>query len=85
MEKDYLSAAIKSLCPNSEFSYINEDYSTIKWDVLDNAAPTLIELETEMARLKQLDAQTEADKAVKREALLVKLGITADEAALLLA
>lgn len=85
MEKDYLAAAIQSLCPKAEFSYINEDYSTIKWDVLEGTEPTIKEVTAEIARLKQLDAQAEADKATAKAALLVKLGITADEAALLLA
>ena len=84
MEKDYLAAAIQSLCPKAEFSYINEDYSTIKWDVLEGTEPTIKEVTAEIARLKELDAQAEADKATAKAALLVKLGITADEAALLL-
>jgi hypothetical protein len=84
MEKDYLSAAIKSLRPTSEFSYINEDYSTIKWDVLEGKAPTLEEVELEIDHLKELDAQSKLDKATAKAELLIKLGITADEAALLL-
>jgi hypothetical protein len=84
MEKDYLSAAIKSLRPTSEFSYINEDYSTIKWDVLEGKAPTLEEVESEIARIKALDIKIEKDNVKAKADLLTKLGITPEEAALLL-
>jgi hypothetical protein len=84
MEKDYLVLAIKSLRPTAEFSYFNDDYSTIKWDVLEGVEPTLKELELEIDHLKKLEAQSELDKANAKAELLTKLGITADEAALLL-
>jgi hypothetical protein len=84
MEKNYLSAAIQSLRPNSEFSYINDDYLTIKWDVLEGEAPTLEEIESEIARIKALDIKIEKDNVKAKAALLTKLGITAEEAALLL-
>lgn len=84
MEKDYLTEAIKALCPTAEFSYINNDYSTIKWDVLDCDAPTIEQLELKIVELKELDAESQANKATAKAALLAKLGITEDEAALLL-
>lgn len=84
MEKNYLSAAIQSLRPTSEFSYINDDYLTIKWDVLEGEAPTIEDIELEIKRLKALDIKIEKDKATAKAALLTKLGISAEEAALLL-
>lgn len=84
MEKDYLSAAIQSLRPASEFSYTNDDYLTIKWDVLEGDAPTLEEIGLEIKRLKALDIKIEKNNATAKAALLTKLGITAEEAALLL-
>jgi hypothetical protein len=36
--------AIKKLHPEAEFSFTDEDYSTIKWDVLEGSAPTLAEI-----------------------------------------
>ena len=81
---DYLTKAIFSLRPSAQFSFINEDYSTIKWDVLDGEAPTQSEIDAEIVKIK---AQEEADKAVKvadKAALLEKLGITEEEASLLL-
>jgi len=84
MDKDYLTQAIKSFRPDSEFSYTDKDYSTIKWDVLNGDAPTIEEIELEIDHLKELDAQSETEKAAAKAALLTKLGITAEEAALLL-
>lgn len=36
----YLTKAIKKLKPNAEFSFIDDDYSTVQWDVLEGDAPT---------------------------------------------
>lgn len=83
-ESSYLSFAIQSLKPNSEFTFNDADYSTINWIVLDGIAPTKKEIETEIARLKKQYAQDEINREVKRNDLLVKLGITAEEAKLLL-
>lgn len=79
-----LADAIKSLRPTSEFSYTEDDYSTIKWDKLEGDAPTEAQVLAEFARL-EAEAQTqEANRATEKAALLDRLGITADEAKLLL-
>jgi hypothetical protein len=81
---DYLVKAIRKLKPNSEFSYSDDDYSTIKWDVLDGDAPTQKEID---AAIKEVKADEIADaqaKATQRQAILDRLGITAEEAQLLL-
>ena len=79
-----LAKAIRLIKPNAEFSYQNDDYSTIKWDVLEGNAPTQAEIDAAIEQVKAneiaADTKAEADKA----ALLAKLGITADEAKLLL-
>lgn len=79
-----LADAIKSLRPESEFSYTEDDYSTIKWDKLEGEAPTEAEVLAEFARLKAEAQAREASRATDKAALLERLGITADEAALLL-
>jgi hypothetical protein len=79
-----LADAIKSLRPGSEFSYTEDDYSTIKWDKLEGKAPTEAEVLAELTRL-EAEAQTlESTRATNKAALLERLGITADEAKLLL-
>jgi hypothetical protein len=80
----YLVKAIQLLKPNSEFSFTDDDYSTIKWDVLDGDAPTQAEIDEAIEQVKA-DEITEAEtKAAEKAALLERLGITQEEANLLL-
>ena len=79
-----LVKAIRLIKPTSEFSYQDDDYSTIKWDVLDGEAPTQSEIDAALKKVKADEIAAEAKKAKDREALLARLGITAEEAALLL-
>lgn len=80
----YLAAAIESLKPSSEFTFLDEDYSTIIWHKIEGDAPTLAEINAEIARLKALEVKTESDRLETKSALLERLGITAEEAVLLL-
>jgi hypothetical protein len=79
-----LAKAINKLKPNAEFSFTDDDYSTIKWDVLDGDAPTQKEIDAAIKEIKADEAQAEATKATAKAALLSRLGITAEEAVLLL-
>lgn len=81
---DYLVKAIRKLKPNAKFSYNNEDYSTIKWDSLEGDAPTQAEIDAAIEQVKADEAQAEIAKAEAKAALLDRLGITAEEAKLLL-
>jgi hypothetical protein len=80
----YLVKAIKSLKPSAEFSFTEEDYSTIKWDVLEGVAPTIDEINAEIVKIKAQEELDNATKAATKAALLERLGITAEEATLLL-
>ena len=80
----YLVKAIKKLRPTAEFSFIEDDYSTIKWDVLDGEAPTQKEIDIALKEVKADEVQEKATKATAKAALLSRLGITAEEAVLLL-
>jgi hypothetical protein len=82
---NYLGKAIRKLKPNSEFSYSNNDYSTIKWDVLDGNAPTQAEIDAAIEQVKADEIAEAEAKAQAKAALLTRLGITEDEARLLLA
>ena len=79
-----LVKAIRFLKPTSEFSYQNDDYSTIKWDVLEGDAPSQKEIDAAMKKIEADELALEAKTAADKAALLEKLGITADEAKLLL-
>ena len=57
-----LIQAIKKLHPEAEFSLIDDDYSTIKWDVLEGDAPTQKEID---AAIKQIKADEIVDLKTK--------------------
>jgi hypothetical protein len=82
--KNYLAAAIKSLRPTAEFSFTNEDYSTVKWDILEGDAPTKSQIDAEIVKIKAAEATEAETKSAAKAVLLKRLGITAEEAALLL-
>jgi len=79
---DYLTKAIFKLNPTAQFSYTNDDYSTIKWDVLEGDAPTQAEIDDAIEQVKADEAQAELDRAAKKaaaEAKLAALGLDADD------
>jgi hypothetical protein len=81
---NYLVRAIRKLKPTAEFSFSNNDYSTIKWDVLEGIAPTQAEIDVAIEQIKAEEAQAAATKATAKAALLAQLGITEEQAKLLL-
>ncbi len=81
---NYLSKAILKLKPDSQFTYTDDDYSTIKWDVLDGNAPTQAEIDEAIEQVKADELAEAEAKAQAKAALLERLGITQDEANLLL-
>jgi hypothetical protein len=80
----YLVKAIKLLKPTAEFSFQENDYSTIKWDVLEGDAPTQAEIDVAIEQVKANEITEAATKASERQALLTRLNLTEDEARLLL-
>jgi hypothetical protein len=82
--KDYLSAAIKKLHPEAEFSFSDNDYSTIKWDVLEGKAPTQKQIDDTIEIIKAEEIAEAQAKEAQRQAILDRIGLTADEAKLLL-
>ena len=85
MENEYLAKAIKKLHPEAEFSFQSGDYSTIQWIVLEGQAPTNAEIAAAIKEVKiEIEAAAKAEAAKKQE-ILNRLGITQEEAKLLLA
>jgi hypothetical protein len=76
---NYLVKAIKLLKPNSEFSFTDDDYSTVKWDVLDGEAPTQLEIDAAIKTIKADEKAEAKAKATQRQAILDRIGLTADE------
>lgn len=69
VKPDYLSLAIQKLRPGSEYKFIEQDYSSIEWFVLEGDAPTQTEIDAAIELVKQQETETQA----KRAAALVKL------------
>ena len=82
--KDYLTKAIFKLKPNAEFVIIDNDYSTIDWHILEGDAPIQAEIDSAIEQIKADEITQAATKAAQRQALLTRLGLTEDEARLLL-
>ena len=84
MDNIYLTKAIQFLKPTAQFVLRDGDYSKIEWHFLDGEAPKQAEIDDAIEQVKADEAQAELDKAADKAALLERLGITADEARLLI-
>lgn len=82
--KDYLSLAIRALVGSDDFAYSGNDFDSIQWITEPSTIPTSSQVAAKIVELQQLDANAAEKKAAEKAALLDRLGITADEAALLL-
>ncbi len=81
-----LVKAIFLLRPNAEFSFDNNDYSTIVWDKLEGDAPTQSEIDAAIEQVKTNEAQAILDRAAAKEAAQAKLaalGLSIDDLAAL--
>jgi len=77
-----LQKAICKLRPTAEFSFTDNDYSTIKWDVLDGDAPTQKEIDAAIKEVKAdelAEAQAKAQAKAAAESKLAALGLTTDD------
>lgn len=81
---NYLIRAIQTLKPGSEFRIENDDYSTIEWYVLDGDAPSQSEIDEAIEQVKADDIARAEARAAKRAELLSRLGITEEEARILI-
>jgi hypothetical protein len=79
---EYLSRAIQKLKPTAQFSFTNDDYSTIQWDVLEGEAPTKKEISEAIEQVKADElakAQTKAQAKEAAQAKLAALGLTVED------
>lgn len=79
-----LIKAIQYLKPGSQFVITDNDYSTIVWHELDGDAPTQKEINDAIKQVKLNEVAEAKAQAEAKAALLDRLGITEDEAKLLL-
>lgn len=76
--------AIKHLLPEAEFSFTDNDLDTIVWTVPTSGHPTKEQIIAAIEPAKAALEQQQIAKDATKQALLDRLGITADEAKLLL-
>ena len=77
-----ITKAIWKLRPDSEFSFIDEDYSTIKWDKIEGNPPTQTEIDSAINQIKIEEAAAEANAHTAKQtaqAKLESLGLTAED------
>jgi hypothetical protein len=78
-----LSACIAYLKPSAEWAMDDEDITTLVF-FSDDVAPTLSECEAIWPEVKANLDEIAASRQKARDAVLAKIGLTVDEAALLL-
>ena len=79
---NYLAQAIHNLSEGAEFTFQEQDYSTVNWVKLDGAAPTQEQINAEIVKIKAEEKDAvKAKNAAKTSALakLAALGLTLDE------
>jgi hypothetical protein len=79
------SDAIRHLVPDSQFSYDNDDLDTLVWDGPQGKQPTKQQIIDAVKIVEELNKQKAEAKATAKAALLTQLGITEEQAKLLLA
>jgi hypothetical protein len=78
--------ALKSLLGSEvEFSIDDHDLSSITFHKGEAKIPSIKEIEAEVTRLENAFAAEEAAKITRKQEIAVKLGLTAEEVAALLA
>jgi hypothetical protein len=83
MTNELIAKALLNLKPGCEWTLVGDDYENLTW-LSTGKAPTLAEIEAEIAALPAKEVAAQSAKETEKAALLARLGITADEAKLLL-
>ena len=76
------SQVLAMLCPDSQYVITNDDYDSIIW--ISGKQITKAQFEAGFVTYDAWKAEQDAAKAAQKQALLNRLGITEDEAKLLL-
>lgn len=84
MKAQDIVKAITKLRPTAQYTFIEDDYSSIEWFVLEGDAPTAKEITDAIAAINKDEVATAKADAATKAALLDRLGITEAEAKLLL-
>jgi hypothetical protein len=85
MTNKEITDAIFYLVPNAQFSFTEADLSTLEWHTADVAKPTIQAITAAIPLAKSKAEEELENLQTQKQALLDRLGITSEEAKLLLA
>jgi hypothetical protein len=80
----WINKAIRHLDPASEYTMKEDDLDSIEWIVTSNGPLSIEDIEKNILVVKKLEADRQVEATAAKSALLERLGITEDEAKLLL-
>lgn len=80
----HLTDAIQIIRPGAEFTLVGNNLNDIEWIKVEGEPPSIEEIETALNQVETILMQQAAEKAAKKAELLAKLGLTEDDAKLLL-
>lgn len=83
MNNETIAKALTNLVPDAEWTLSGDDYSNLNW-LSDGTPPTIEEIEAEIKLLPTKELAAKQNVETAKSSLLEKLGITAEEARLLL-
>jgi len=70
---------INFLCPDVEFAINGDDFDSVLWINLDKAPITKKQYQDGFAKYEASKAKNDADKESAKQAILDRIGLTADE------
>lgn len=80
-----IASALKATYPTAEFTISDNNADTLDWHNTDIPKPTKAQINAAVANYETIMANQAATKAAARQAVLDKLGLTAEEVAALFA
>lgn len=83
IDSDYISEAVKNLAAGAEFTFSNDDLKTLS-SLNGVELPSVKDIQAEIARIKSQQIKDANDLKSQKDAILAKLGLTQDEAKILL-
>ena len=75
----YLVEAVREFLPDSEFSFENDDYSTIHFSKISGDAPSIKQITDKISELKKRDKDLTIQAEQKKKAILEKLNLSEEE------
>jgi hypothetical protein len=84
MTKEEITDAIFYLVPNAQFSFTETDLTTLQWHTAEVEQPSVAEIMSAIPLAAAAALEEKEDLQTQKQVLLDRLGLTAEEAKLLL-